>query len=608
MPSPPDDRQTDPTSAGEDERTWDGSGSAPTEQLPARPSGMEVTIVEGGPASQAQATAPASRRRPRESAGPGAPTGPGAASAGSVEARLGSAVEALHLDEVRRSRLLARFGVLMAAAVSVSLPLLPGDPVMTWVTVAAICVAGSANAYLLYLTAAPERYRPAPVTTVWVASAVAVSCGILFFGVFSAAAMVVSLGIYFLALGRSLALAFTVYLVCAAIQLAAASLIIAGVIADPGLVRADYLPDEVLVILEALIQIIMLAALVMSRASRRVTLQAVTDHERVSRALGQRDALLQEARQDLERALQVGGMGRFSGQPLGSFRLGAILGRGSMGEVYEATHLASGEPAAVKLLQQTSLGNPSYVMRFLREVQLASALEVPHVVRVLEVGDASAPMPYLAMERLRGSDLAQLLREHRRLSPDQVLDMVDQVGRGISAAAAAGIVHRDLKPQNLFLADQPGGPPLWKILDFGVSKLVGGSGTLTEGQVVGTPIYMAPEQAQGLPVDHRADLYALAAIAYRCLTGHLPFRGRDVPTILYSVVYKTPIRPSALVEVHPDLDACLAIAMAKDPARRFQDAAELAASLEDALRGRLAAPLRERAEQIVAEHPWRASL
>jgi eukaryotic-like serine/threonine-protein kinase len=248
------------------------------------------------------------------------------------------------------------------------------------------------------------------------------------------------------------------------------------------------------------------------------------------------------------------------------------------------------------------------VMRFLREMQLASALEVPHVVRVLEIGDARAPMPYLAMERLRGSDLAQLLRERKRLTPDQVLDMVDQVGRGISAAAAAGIVHRDLKPQNLFLADQPGDAPLWKVLDFGVSKLVGGSGTLTEGQVVGTPIYMAPEQAQGHAVDHRADLYSLAAIAYRCLTGHLPFRGRDVPTILFSVVYQMPLRPGALVEVHPDLDACLAIAMAKDPAHRFQDAAELAASLEDALRGRLAGPLRDRARMIMADQPWRTSI
>jgi serine/threonine-protein kinase len=227
------------------------------------------------------------------------------------------------------------------------------------------------------------------------------------------------------------------------------------------------------------------------------------------------------------------------------------------------------------------------------------------VVRVLEIGDDTSPVPYLAMERLRGRDLAQVLREQRRLSGEQVIDLVEQVGKGITAAARAGIVHRDLKPQNLFFAEQPGGPPIWKILDFGVSKRLGDGGTLTEGQVVGTPIYMAPEQAQGKEVDARADLYALAAIAYRCLTGHLPFRAKDVPTILYNVVYDMPVRPSALVEVDPDVDDFLLIAMAKEPSARFQIADDMAATLEDAMRGRLSPALRERARELAQHHPWR---
>jgi serine/threonine protein kinase len=211
----------------------------------------------------------------------------------------------------------------------------------------------------------------------------------------------------------------------------------------------------------------------------------------------------------------------------------------------------------------------------------------------------------MAMERLRGRDLAQVLREQRRLSGEQVIDLVDQVGKGITAAASAGIVHRDLKPQNLFFADQPGGPPIWKILDFGVSKRLGDGGTLTEGQVVGTPIYMAPEQAQGKEVDARADLYALAAIAYRCLTGHLPYRAKDVPTILYNVVYDMPVRPSALIDVHPDVDDFLLVAMAKSPTARFQLADDMAASLEDAMRGRLPASMHERARELAQQHPWR---
>ncbi len=191
-----------------------------------------------------------------------------------------------------------------------------------------------------------------------------------------------------------------------------------------------------LLILEGLIQLVLIAAFVMARASRRATLSAVTDYERVVRALAQREALLHEARQDLERALQLGGVGRFTGQTLGSFRLGSILGRGSMGEVYEAVRITTGEPAAVKLLQPASMGNPAYLMRFLREVEVAATIEVPHVVRVLEFGNASAPMPYLAMERLRGQDLAQILREQRRLKSEQVIELVDQAGRGITAAAA----------------------------------------------------------------------------------------------------------------------------------------------------------------------------
>jgi serine/threonine-protein kinase len=361
----------------------------------------------------------------------------------------------------------------------------------------------------------------------------------------------------------------------------------------------------VLLLVEALLQVAFLAAFVMARASRRATLSAVTDYERVVRALAQREVLLHEARQDLERALQLGGVGRFTGQTIGSFRLGSILGRGSMGEVYDATRVSTGEPAAVKLLQPASMGNPSYLMRFLREVEVAATLDVPNVVRVLEVGNASAPIPYLAMERLQGIDLAQLLRERRRLGTEQVIELCTQAGRGIDAAGLAGVVHRDLKPQNLFLAEQAAGPPIWKVLDFGVSKLLAERGTLTQGQVVGTPVYMAPEQAQGLEVDPRADQYALAAIAYRCLTGHLPYRARDVPTIMYQVVYRMPIRPGALIDLHEDVDAALLVAMAKDPTSRFASADQLASALEDAVRGRLSDELRARARELGRVHPWR---
>jgi hypothetical protein len=589
------------------------SDTAETEILPGRRS-IDATIETTTPdATQAGSAAAAERtRRVRESAGmiasllPGSGSGAASASTGAaLEANLGSAVHALHQDEIRRSRLLGVFGLVLASAVVAALFVLPGEGVMTWIAIGAVVVAGGGCAYLYYITSRPELFTAGRIAVIWVCGSLGVSAGVAYFGIFSAGAMVVSLGVYFLALGRILFLSFLVYFVCALSQVVVAVLIITGVIADPGVIRADYLSPAVLIVLEILIQFVIAASFVMARASRRTTLSVVSEHERVVRALGQRDALLHEARQDLERALQLGGAGRFSGQTLGSFQLGGILGRGSMGEVYEAMHLPSGEPAAVKMLSQASIGNRSYVMRFLREVKVAATIDVAHVVRVLEVSDATSPMPYMAMERLRGRDLAQLLREQRRLSAEKLIDLVDQIGKGITAAARAGIIHRDLKPQNLFFADQPGGPAIWKILDFGVSKLVGDSGTLTEGQVVGTPIYMAPEQAQGKEVDQRADLYALAAIAYRCLTGHLPFRAKDVPTILYNVVYDMPVRPSALVEVPPDIDDFLLVAMAKSPERRFQAADDMAASLEDAMHGRLSAALRATARELAQHHPWR---
>jgi serine/threonine-protein kinase len=181
--------------------------------------------------------------------------------------------------------------------------------------------------------------------------------------------------------------------------------------------------------------------------------------------------------------------------------------------------------------------------------------------------------------------------------------MVQQIAAGLTVAHTTGVVHRDLKPHNLFLAEQ-GGVLTWKLLDFGVSKLADSGGTLTAGHVIGTPGYMAPEQAKSEDVDQRADVYALAAIAYRCLTGHPPFTGKDVPTTLYDVVYKMPTRPSLLVELPADVDRALALGMAKQRGERLASAAELADVLTRAAAGELAPALRARADALIARHAW----
>ena len=147
------------------------------------------------------------------------------------------------------------------------------------------------------------------------------------------------------------------------------------------------------------------------------------------------------------------------------------------------------------------------------------------------------------------------------------------------------------------------GEQVWKILDFGVSK-AGGTGTLTKGHVIGTPAYMAPEQARGEDVDHRADVYSLAAILYRSVTGHPAFTGKDVPTTLYDVVYRVPTQPSMLASLPADVDRVLALGLAKDSRERFASAVELATWFAAAIKDELTAEQRRRANDLMIKHPW----
>jgi serine/threonine protein kinase len=209
------------------------------------------------------------------------------------------------------------------------------------------------------------------------------------------------------------------------------------------------------------------------------------------------------------------------------------------------------------------------------------------------------------MELLSGHDLAWHLRHRTRLPLDEVVTLVEQVARGLEAAHAAGIVHRDLKPPNLFLHEAPAPREgEWKILDFGVSKLRESSGTLTEGALVGTPGYMAPEQVRSENADGRADVFALGAVAYRALTGQPAFGVTDVQAV-FDVVYRQPSAPSELLRgLSRDVDRVLAIALEKKVEGRFASAGELAAALRLASRGELAPELTARADAILRARPW----
>ncbi|MCA9563581.1 MAG: serine/threonine protein kinase, partial [Myxococcales bacterium] len=276
-----------------------------------------------------------------------------------------------------------------------------------------------------------------------------------------------------------------------------------------------------------------------------------------------------------------------------------------MGEVYDATRVSTGEPAAVKLLHSVALQDREALERFAREVRVAASLKAKNVVEVLGFSTDEGAIPYLAMERLRGKDLAAILRKTGAMDLPWAITLVRQVGEGLSAAAKVGIVHRDIKPQNLFLARTGDGGATWKILDFGVSKLAQSEGTLTRGRLIGTPAYMAPEQAKGDDVDHRADIYSLAAIVYRTLTGYRPFRGHDLAAIIHAVVNKMPIRPSQILDLPEEIDLVLAVGLAKLPEERFQTCDDLLSALEEARSGRLSPELARRADLILQRNPWR---
>ena len=511
-------------------------------------------------------------------------------------------VDALRGEELVRTRMFVRIALVIVTGAAVAVWIAGGDPIARIVVAIGCGVVALTGVWFLATTRAPENFTVRRLTIGAAMGALGTFGGTYYWGVASPACAIFVYGIYFYSTGGHARSTLFLYLWCASLQLVLSAATIGGWLEERSLLRSTDMTLVKQVMTQAVIQFLFLAAYVTGRRSRLTLLEAVERHENAVRVVSQREAVLAEARAELERALRPGGPGRYTEQVVGSFRLGILIGRGGMGEVYEATRVTDGAPAAVKLLHTGALADPEQVRRFLRETQTSARLACEHVVTVLEVGTTTGEIPFLAMELLRGVDLAHDLRRYHTLPVADVVTLVRQVGIGLSAARKAGIVHRDIKPHNLFRA-QVGDRHVWKILDFGVSK-IGPTGTLTRGRVVGTPAYMAPEQARGDDVDWRADVYALAAIAYRCFTGHPPYTGKDVPSTLYNVVFRMPTRPSLLADMPLDIERVLAIGLAKRPEDRFQDGAEIGDALEAAAADGLAPELRARADAVIEAAPW----
>ena len=509
-------------------------------------------------------------------------------------------------EEVERARAFYRLTAIMCVAGAAFMPVVPGPRPLRALAIGLCFVAVTANIYALRVLRDEQRYTARFVTVMGVILGVVGELALFYFGLFTAAVMVLPLGVYFFGLAES-RMAARVTFWTGAILYGVLSLgVVLGVLPDLGPMPIGGLAVAWKWFFVIMVQVVFATTYFLATSSRRATETAIARVERANRQIWQKEALLAEARIELDRALRPG-EGRYTGQTVDGWQLGELLGRGGMGEVYRAEREPrgeheAGELAAIKLMHPIILSDPAQVKRFEREAELAQKVVSPYVARVRGSGVGPGGLPYVTMELLFGHDLAWHLRQKQRLGLSAVVELVQHGAEALVAIRDAGIVHRDLKPQNFMLVE--GKVRAWKLLDFGVSRLESSGHTLTQGALVGTPAYMAPEQAKLQNVDHRADVYSLAAVAYRALTGKPAFVGDDVATVLYHVVHTAPAAPSAVVRVPEDVELVLAIGLAKSPTDRFQKAEDFASSLRAAEKGELDEPIRVRARKLLQATPW----
>ncbi len=280
-------------------------------------------------------------------------------------------------------------------------------------------------------------------------------------------------------------------------------------------------------------------------------------------------------------------------EPFGPYRLREQIGRGAMGRVYRAFDTRKNREVALKVIADHVVPSESARRRFLREAEVNGRLNHPNVVPVHDYGQIGEHL-FIDMRLVDGAGLDSLLRTWQRLSPPRAVAMISDVAAALDAAHGLGIVHRDVKPANMLAACllERDSRDFVYLADFGIAQALVGAGSTRitgTGQAVGTLQYMAPERYASAPADRRSDVYALACVLYEMLTGRTPFRGRDLPTLMYQVTQTEPDscrRHSPQVPVA--LDEVVRRGLAKDPAQRFASAGEMARAAEDALARRIA--------------------
>ena len=272
----------------------------------------------------------------------------------------------------------------------------------------------------------------------------------------------------------------------------------------------------------------------------------------------------------------------------GTYVVESVLGEGGMGRVYRAHHTRiSNKCFAIKVLRSEFSPNAEMVARFRREAEAAACIDHPNVVGVFDVDETPEHCSYLVCEYLEGIDLSEHLARAGRLTIPTAIHIARQVCSALESAHAAGVMHRDVKPQNIFLltdvSQEVTAKPEIKMLDFGLSRFMDAVGTqLTRaGVIMGTPAYMAPEQAGGGAVDHRTDIYGLGAVIYAAITGNPPYEGETLQDLVLAVLNQDPALPRSVnPEIPANLELLIQRAMARNPDERYQSMSELGQALD----------------------------
>lgn len=282
------------------------------------------------------------------------------------------------------------------------------------------------------------------------------------------------------------------------------------------------------------------------------------------------------------------------------YHVTARIASGGMGEVYRARDSVLGRTVALKVLPLDLAMKPGFVKRFRAEAQAAARLNHPNVVQVHDWGETDT-LYYMVMEYVRGRNLREALANHGRLAPRQACLIIVQVLEALGAAHGRGLVHRDIKPENLLVTLEG----KVKVADFGLARAA--EEVQTTGGLVGTVAYVAPEQARGLPVDGRTDIYATGCVLYELLTGSQPFEGDAASILNQHLTGRVPAPSADRPEVGAEIDLIVQKATAPDPAERYATALEMRAALEDAVQSTdEAPPLSELTQELTSEVPAEA--